>query len=80
MPESALWGQVRTLIDNAEPRTEPTEESAYVQPLGEGLAKPRGFGRFAMSNDKEPYAVWILVVGAIALLFLMQRGFRTVKA
>jgi len=79
MAEAANWGKTLTLIDNAAARREPSEDSAYVQPIGEGLAMPRGF-RLKMPENQEPVMVWGMVVGSIVLLFLISKAFKTAKA
>lgn len=79
MADAANWGQVLSLIDNSEPRKDPEEGSAYVAPLGSGLALPRGF-KMRMPEDTEPYVVWLMVVGSIAGLFIISRLFKTAKA
>lgn len=79
MAEAANWGNTVGLIDNASARTGPKEDSAYVQPLGDGLAIPRGF-RMKMPENQEPVMVWGMVVGSIVMLFLLARVFKNAKA
>jgi hypothetical protein len=79
MTEAANWGKVTSLIDNSAARREPSDDSAYVQPLGDGVAKPRGF-KVKMPENQEPVMVWGMVVGSIAVLFLLSRAFKTAKA
>ena len=79
MAEVANWGTVVGLMDNAHERTDPSEDSAYVQPLGEGLAAPRGF-RLKMPDNQEPVIVWAMVVGSIVLLFMLGKAFKTARA
>jgi len=79
MAEAANWGNVTGLIDDAHERISPSDDSAYIQPLDEGVAKPRGF-RMKMPENQEPVMVWGMVVGSIVLLFLISKAFKTAKA
>ena len=80
MAEAALWGQVKSLVDNAEARLDIASDSAYEMPLDSGVAKPRGFGKLSMPADKEPYMVWLIVVGSMVGLLLLSKAFKTAKA
>jgi len=79
MADAANWGNVIGLTDNAHERMDPSEGSAYEQPLDAGVSLPRGF-RLKMPANQEPVMVWGMVVGSIVLLFLLSRAFKTAKA
>lgn len=80
-PDAALWGSVPTVTDNEAARTEPVSGSAYEQTDSPGIvAAPRGFALGVGKIEKEPLAVWLMVVGSIAALMLIGKTFKTAKA
>ena len=62
-------------------REDPSEDTAsYVTPFENGLATVRGLASGTNLPGKEPLAVWVIAVGAIAFLVVVARAFKTAKA
>jgi len=79
---AANWGGLTSVKDNASARTNPETGSAYTHADDEAgtVAAPRGFGLPKSLDGMEPHAVWLLVVGSIGALWLLNRSFKTAKA
>jgi hypothetical protein len=80
-PDAAMWGSVPTVTDNESARHNPESDSAYERVDSPGIvAAPRGFALGVGKVGKEPIAVWLMVVGSIAALFVIGKTFKMAKA
>jgi len=78
--EATNWGDVGGVTDNSEARTDPSGDSAYTHDETQP-GKVAGIrGRLSAIEGNEPKALWLIVVGSIAALFVLGKAFRTVRA
>lgn len=85
MADAAMWGDVYTVVDNSDAREDDASGGvAYeqVSEPGKVAGTARGHMRLpkAGSVDAEPRAVWLIVVGSIAALFLLGKTFKSARA
>lgn len=81
MVQAADWSDAFTVQDNTAARESGADDSAYVQDYSDAgvTAAPRGW-RGSIPTGREPQAVWLIVVGSIAALFVLGKAFKTVRA
>jgi hypothetical protein len=79
---SANWGGLTSVKSDAADRRDPETGSAYVRADTEPgtVAKGRGFALPNAAEGMEPHAVWLLVVGSIGALYLLNRLFKSAMA
>jgi hypothetical protein len=85
MADAAMWGDVYTVTDNESAREdEASGGAAYVQDVEPGkvagIARGHMWAKKAGTIESEPRAVWLIVVGSIAALFLIGKTFKSARA
>ncbi len=85
MADAAMWGDAYTVVDNSEAREDEASGGVAYEQVPEagkvaGTARGHLWAKKAGAVDAEPRAVWLIVVGSIAALFLLGKTFKSARA